>query len=336
MHADVLASARTTFPAVPGASRSLGRLDPLVDVSVIIVSWNTRALLHACLTSLADASDSVRAEIIVVDNASRDGSARMVEHGFPHVRLIANSRNEGFAAANNRGAGQAHGRYLLLLNSDTVVPPDTIDPMVAYMDAHSGVGALGPRLLNADRSLQRSARDFPHPATDAIAILEMERWSLAGALARRYQQRTSAYWSDHQRTREVDWITGACLLLRREALEGVGLLDEGYFFFGEEMDLCYRLRQRGWTIVFLAAGDVVHLGGQSASQVPAARLVWHYRGLQRFYRLHRSTGQQAALRLVIAATALARIAWLLARYGRSGEVRPIVSSYAQVLKRAIT
>lgn len=310
-------------------------LDPLIDVSVVIVNWNTRELLRGCLSSLLDHVDSLQIETIVVDNGSGDGSAAMVAREFPWVCLLTNTRNLGFAAANNQGMSRAHGGYLLLLNSDTVVLPGALQRMIHFMDEHPHVGALGPRLLNADGSLQSSARDFSRPGRDALAILEVERWPLVGTIARRNMRRRSAYWSDHQPTREVDWAMGACLLLRRDALEQVGLLDDAYFFFAEEMDLCYRLRQQGWPVVFLADAEIVHLGGQSASRVPAARLVWHYTGLLRFYHLHRPRLQQIVIRAVIALAATAHIVWLLAAHRGSPDGRVILASYARVLARAL-
>jgi N-acetylglucosaminyl-diphospho-decaprenol L-rhamnosyltransferase len=331
-----------TSPGTAGApahdrnAACLGPLDPLTDVSVVIVNWNTKNLLHACLTSLQDHATSVRVETIVVDNASRDGSAQMVAHDFPEVRLLVNARNMGFAAANNRGMTRARGRYVLLLNSDTVVLPGAVQEMVRYMDAHPHVGAAGPRLLNSDCSPQSSMRNFPHLGRDALAILEMERWPLISPIVRRHSRHTTLDGSDHSATREVDWVVGACLLLRREAIEDVGPLDEGYFFFAEEMDLCWRLRHQGWPIVFLAGAEIVHLGGQSAARVPAARLTWHYAGLLRFYGRHRTPAHRVALRAVIALAAAMHLMWLLVRYGPSPRTRPLLAAYAKVLARALT
>jgi GT2 family glycosyltransferase len=208
--------------------------------------------------------------------------------------------------------------------------------MVRYMDAHPHVGAVGPRLLNRDRSSQSSMRDFPHLGRDTLAILEMERWPLVGLVVRRYSRHTSLDSSDHSTTREVDWVVGACLLLRREAIEGVGPLDDGYFFFAEEMDLCWRLRQHGWPIVFLAGAEIVHLGGQSAARVPAARLTWHYAGLLRFYGRHRTPAHRLALRAVIALASAMHMMWLLLRHRPSPRTRPLLAAYAKVLTRALT
>jgi len=311
----------------------LGALDPLVDLSIVIVNWNTRELLRDCLTSIQRSLGSVRAEVLIVDNGSRDGSVEMVARNFPAVRVLVNKRNDGFAAANNRGLSLASGRYLLLLNSDTIVLPGTLEEMLRYMNAHPGVGALGPRLLNEDGSLQVSVRDFPRLDHDAAMMLEVKHWPAIGNLARRYMQR--AYAPEPERVREVDWVIGACLLLRREALEQAGVLDNGYFFFFEEVDLCYRLRQYNWSIVYLGAVAIVHLGGQSWAHVSAQRLVWYYRGLLRFYRLHAARWRYLLLRGGVALGASGHVVWLLPRQRRSRDTRPLLAAYGRILAYAV-
>jgi len=310
----------------------LGALDPLVDLSVVIVNWNTKDLLRDCLTSILHHAQAIRIEILIVDNGSRDGSVEMVGRDFPTVQVVVNSHNEGFAAANNRGLRRAGGRYFLLLNSDTVVLPDALEAMVRYMDAHPHVGALGPRLLNEDGSLQVSVRDFPRLDHDAAMMLEVKYWPLLGDLARRYMQRT--YAPDPEQVREVDWVVGAALLLRREALEQVGLLDDEYFFFFEEVDLCYRLRQHNWPIVYLGAVAIVHLGGQSWARVSAQRLTWYYRGLLRFYRLHAVRRRYLLLRAGIALGAAGHIVWLLLSGRRASNTRALLAAYGRILAYA--
>lgn len=312
---------------------ALPERDPNVDVSVVIVSWNTADLLRTCLVSLLQDTSAIQIETIVVDNASADGSAGMVAREFPEAHLIVNPRNEGFAAANNRGLSQARGRYLLLLNSDTVMLSGALEGMVRYMDAHGRVGALGPRILNDDRSVQLSAHDFPRLDHDAVVLLEVKHWPVVGDLARRYARRV--YAPDRQETREVDWVVGACLLLRREALEEIGLLDERYFFFFEEPDLCMRLRQRNWSTVFLASSEIVHRGGQSRARVPAASLIWYYRGLLRYYRLHRSRRRYLLVRSGVAIGALGQVIWRLLWRPRDLESHNVLAAYARILTRAI-
>ncbi len=306
----------------------LGPLDPRVDLSIVIVNWNTKDLLADCLTSIRRYSRTITVETIVVDNGSRDGSALMVTSDFPEIVLLANERNLGFAAANNRGLSQAHGRYLLLLNSDTLVRPGAFAEMVGYMDAHAGVGALGPRLVGKDGTLQLSTRDFPRLDHDAVILLDVKHWPLIGDLARWYANR--AYGGAYVETHQVDWVQGSCLLLRREAVEQVGVLDDHYFFDYEESDLCFRLRQRGWPTVYLASAEIVHLGGQSRSRVSAVSLIWHYKSMLRYYRLHASSRRYQVVRCGVALGALAQVLWRLLWSRRAPADRSVLSAYARV------
>src|SRR2546423_5241564 len=195
----------------------LGHYDPLLDVSIIIVNWNTVELLRACLIAIVKNAGSIKLEIIVVDNASHDGSAEMVASDFPSVHLLVNDRNMGFAVATNQGLSHARGRYVLLLNSDTITLRGALAEMVRYMDAHPRVGGMGPRLLNSDRSLQVSAYPFPDIVRDVLALLQAHFLSLVGRLLRRYSRRAGT--PPSMQTGEVDRVVGACLMLRREALE---------------------------------------------------------------------------------------------------------------------
>ena len=319
----------------------MGPLDPRVDVSIVIVNWNTRELLRACLSSIprtihgGNGPDAAfhQIEVIVVDNGSHDGSVEMVAREFPYVQLLINERNVGFAAANNLALRTAHGRYLLLLNSDTVVRPSAIEAMVAHMDAHLELGAVGPRLLNADGSLQLSAHDFPRLDHDAVMLLEVKHWPLIGNVVRRVAQRT--YGPQHEQTRTVDWVSGACLMLRREALRQVGVLDEAYFFFFEESDLCYRLSERRWRTAFLADAEVIHMGGQSRDRAPAASLVWYYRGLLRYYRLHSSQRRYALVRIGVLIGTFGHIMWRLPGRRRRLAQRSFLAAYARILSYAM-
>ncbi len=312
----------------------LGKLDPHVDISIVIVNWNTKDLLYGCLSSIFQNAGSARLQVIVVDNGSRDDSVDMVARHFPNVGLVPNERNLGFAVANNYGLRRAQGRYLLLLNSDTIVLPGAFDAMVRYMDAHSDVGALGPRLLSEDRSLQLSTRDFPRLDHDVVVLLEVKHWLVLGDLARRYAQR--AFEADYLETHQVDWVQGSCLMLRREAIEQVGVLDENYFFDYEESDLCYRLRQRGWPTVFFAGAEIVHLGGRSRSRVKAVSLIWHYKSMLRYYRLHATRRRYLAVRIGVAIGAAGHVLWRLLWPWSFTSARPFLSAYAHVCANALT
>lgn len=323
------------LPALDGPNGpTVGPLDTSIDVSIVIVNWNTKEILRACLASIQQAVSSLQIETIVVDNASSDGSAEMVKHAFPKVHLLINGRNRGFAAANNQGFARAHGRYILLLNSDTVVLPGAIEEMARYMDANRHVGALGPQLLNEDHSVQVSVYPFPHVARDALVILDINRWPLVSRVTRWYGQRRDRRMS--AQTGEVDWVMGSCLLIRREAVERVGVLDEGYFFNAEEMDLCYRLRQHRWAIVYLATATIIHLGGQSRARISAAHLIWFYKGKMRYYRLYHARWQYMVLRLAIALSSLVHMAALIGGRHRTLEARRLLSGYGRVLSLAMS
>jgi len=202
--------------------------------------------------------DEAVIEVLVVDNNSQDGSCEAVAEEFPHVRLIRNSMNVGFAAANNQALRDAKGRYLLLLNSDTIVYPGAFRELIRFMDQHTAAGYCGPKLVNSDGTLQPSARRFP--------TLLSRTFSMTG-LAQRYT--ASRHCLDlhghHQDFAPftADWLTGACLMVRRQAYEQVGLLDESYFMYFEETDWCRRMAQDGWEGCYLPAAKVMHLGGQS-------------------------------------------------------------------------
>ena len=312
----------------------LGVLDLLVDLTIVIVNWNTMQLLQNCLTSIIQNAGSARVQVIVVDNGSHDDSVDMVARHFPDVQLVVNEHNLGFAVANNRGLTQAQGRYFLLLNSDTIVLPGALDEMIRYMDVHPRVGALGPRLLNEDRSLQLSTRDFPRLDHDAVILLEVKHWPVLGDLARRYA--TRAFGAEYLETHQVDWVQGSCLMLRRETIEQVGVLDENYFFDYEESDLCYRLRQHGWLTMFLASTEIIHLGGQSRSRVRAVSLIWHYRSMLRYYRLHATRRRYLIVRTGVAVGAACHVLWRLLWQWRSASARPFLSAYAQVCADALT
>jgi N-acetylglucosaminyl-diphospho-decaprenol L-rhamnosyltransferase len=247
-------------------------------LSIIIVSWNTRELLEGCLTSIYAHPPHGEFEVFVVDNASSDGSAQMVEEHFPPVRLIENSENIGFARANNLAIQQGIGRYVLLLNPDTEVKPGAIEALVEFMDDNPRAGAAGSCLLSPNDTLQPSCHPEPTISRELwrlfhldklypYAIYPIERWDL-------------------KTPRLVDALQGACIILRRKALDQVGLLDEDFFIYSEEVDLCYRLRKSGWEIFWVPQSRVVHLGGQSTQQASKEMFLHLYRGKLLYFRKH--------------------------------------------------
>jgi N-acetylglucosaminyl-diphospho-decaprenol L-rhamnosyltransferase len=251
------------------------------DVSVIIVSWNTRALTTACLASLPAGAGTATWEAWVVDNASSDDSVAAIRRDFPDVHVIANPGNVGFAAANNQGIAAAAGRYLLLLNSDTVVAPGSLAALVAFADAHPRAGVIGPRLDNPDGSFQAGPTPFPSFWTELLSVTSLGR----RLTYRGYPSRPEAASRTPQ---AADYVVGAAMLARREAVDEVGGLDEGYFMYSEEPDWCWRMRQAGWETWYTPGAVITHFGGQSTSQVREAMLVALYRAKVRFFRRHRS------------------------------------------------
>lgn len=242
-------------------------------LSIIIVNWNTRELLADCLRSVYATLEGLSGEVFVVDNASSDGSATMVRERFPQACLVQNGRNLGYARANNQALDRCRGRYALLLNSDTLVEPGAFQALVAFMDANEHAGACGPRLLNHDGTLQPSCHPLLTTSREFWRLVLLDRvWPLAS-----YRM---ARWPVDE-PREVEVIKGACLLLRRSALAAVGLLDERYFIYTEEMDLCYRLAQAGWSLWWVPQSRVVHYGASSTSQLAD----------EMYLQLYRSKGQ---------------------------------------------
>ncbi|MCC7494775.1 MAG: glycosyltransferase family 2 protein [Fimbriimonadaceae bacterium] len=254
------------------------------ELSVCIVNWNTRELLRGCLASLRDDPPALPHEVLVADNASADGSAALVAAEFPTVRLFANDANLGYAEGNNQVLRAARGRWLLLLNSDTAIVPELdpapFDKLVAHLAAHPFVGAVAARLVQPDGLTQASCRGFPTPL--ALAA----EWS---GLARRWPRRFGQYRLrdfDHRSFRAVDQPMASCLLLRRRALQRVGLFDPQFRIFFNDVDLCLRLRRDGWRIDYLPTAAILHYGGASTRQVRPAMVRESRDALLRYLAKH--------------------------------------------------
>ncbi len=311
----------------------------MVDLSIVIVSWNVRDLLRQCLRSiLADLSACQLAnlqtcEVIVVDNVSTDGSAEMVQAEFPDVHLTVNAENRGFPAANNQGLAIAEGRYALILNPDTEVVGDALATMVAYADANPDVGVVGPQLLNDDGSVQSSRRRFPNLAT---ALFE-STW-LQACASRRLLQRYYVQDQPDDATLDVDWVMGAALMVRQEAIEQVGPMDEGYFMYSEELDWCKRFKDAGWRVVYLPSAQIVHYGGKSSDQVVTSRHIHFQCSKVRYFRKFHGRFVGELLRWFL----LGNYAWQLGLEGAKwlvGHKRPLraerVAAYQQVLRSGL-
>lgn len=244
----------------------------LPDVSIVIVNWNTRDLLLACLASLPEAVNGLHAEIWVVDNNSTDDSVAALRDTYPHVHLIVNEENLGFATANNQAIRSSQGRHVLLLNSDTVALPGSITTLVRFLDQHPHIGIAGAQLLNGDGSLQLSWASFP------------TIWSeLRGKNVR---VRRPYVTQDGSPAYAVDWVGGACLLIRRAAVDQIGLLDEAFFMYSEEADWCFRVKQQGWRVCYYPAAQVIHFGGQSSKKASTRMKCQLYQSKLLFFTKH--------------------------------------------------
>jgi GT2 family glycosyltransferase len=270
-------------------------------VSVIIVTWNVRDLVRTCLESLRPVWEQGWAEVIVVDNGSIDGTTAMVSSAYPGVRLITNTANRGFGAANNQGMAVARGRFLFLLNPDTVVLPYALERLVAFLDIHSRAGVAAPRLRNPDGSLQRNAFRFPGLRQVALDLFPLHPRLLESPLNGRYPQEPDA-----SAPFAIDHPLGAAMLVRREVWEQTSGFDESYFMYAEEVDWCWRIHQAGWSIWQVPTAEVVHYGGQSTSQAPDWMFVELWRARYQFFRRHYSRRFNALVRVLVRAGMMRR------------------------------
>lgn len=248
-------------------------------LSIIIVSFNTRADLRRCLASLHDPAPQLPHEIIVVDNASSDGSA-LEASAHANVRLIETGANLGFSAANNRGIRASLGRHLLLLNSDTLVPPGAIDALVAVLEAHPEAAVVGPRLVDGQGRAELSFGAMMSP------LAEWRQRRLVRGVASGDARIVAHVEAVTRRAHWPDWVSGACLLVRRAAAERAGLLDERYFMYTEDVDFCATVRAQGGRVLFTPEVEIVHLGGRSKATAPEATHAAYRRSHVAFYRKH--------------------------------------------------
>lgn len=319
---------------------------PAPDLSVVILNYNTRDRLRECLQSLAAAravflpatsevggrrwqvggasfddrsnlepatSDLVRGprtEVFVVDNASTDGSADLVAAEFPWVCLIRSPHNGGYAYGNNLALQRAAGRYCLLLNPDTVVPANALADMVAFLDAHPEAAVAGPKLVRADGSLDLACRrSFPSPEVSLYRLLGLSRLF---PKSRRFGRYNLTY-LDPDEPAEVDSVVGAFMLVRREAIEQVGLLDESFFMYGEDLDWAWRMKERGWKVLYNPAVTVLHHKGEASRQASDRALLAFYDAMRIFYRKHYAARSPLLLNWLVELAISARLLLSLAK-----------------------
>jgi N-acetylglucosaminyl-diphospho-decaprenol L-rhamnosyltransferase len=271
-----------------------------IDLSIVIVGWNTKVLLKQCLDSVYANPPQCNFDVWVVDNSSSDDSVSMVKSCFPGIHLIENRKNVGFAAANNQALQQCQGTYILLLNPDTIVKQNVFDRLLSYMKDNPQVGGTGPRLLNGDGSFQLSCYPFPSVSREFWRLFYLDKIIPYGIYdSQKWNQNTP---------RDVDSIQGACLLVRKEALSQVGTFDESFFLYSEEIDLCYRIKKGGWQLAWIPDVEVIHFGGQSSKQVATQSFLNLYRGKVKFFRKHYGNLSAWLYCWVLVAATLARLA----------------------------
>ncbi len=305
------------------------------DISVLIVSWNVRDLLLDCLAALPEAvGDDFSHEVIVVDNASSDGTVEAVQQAFPDVRVIANAENRGFTGGNNQALAAARGRFLFLLNPDTKPQPGSIAQLARYLDDHPDVGMVGPRLRYGDGSPQSSRRRFPTLPVLFTESTVVQQYLPGLGLFARY---TLADLPDDI-PQEVDWLVGAALMARRQVYEQIGGLDEGFFMYSEELDWCHRAKDAGWRIAYEPAAEIIHYEGKSSEQAVARRDIAFFSSRVCYTRKYHGAFWAGVLRWWLLATFVFQwlregAKWLL------GHKRPLraqrMAAYQQVLRSGL-
>ena len=279
---ELLLSRLSIVPTVPAPEPSPGE----IELSVVIVNYRSRQVLIECLASLDVDTGGIRRETFVVDNDPSDGTLDVLTKTFPRIRGMANPENVGFARAVNQGIAATTGDYVLLLNPDCFVERGTVGALMGYLRTHPRTAIVGPRLVGREGKLQYSARSFP----DHFTFL-FNRYSLLTRLfpsnpfSRRY---LLSDW-DHASVRAVDWVSGACMMVRRAAIAEVGPMDEAYFMFNEDVDWCRRMKQAGWEVVFVPEGVVRHDIGASRRKVATKVIVERHRGMIHYFHKHHPT-----------------------------------------------
>lgn len=268
-----------------------------MDLTISIVNYNNRDFLINCLQSLYENKGKIRFDVFVVDNNSSDDSVKILTEKFPQVKLICNKSNVGFAKANNQVIKQSNARYILLLNPDTKVFDNTLKILVDFMDSNPGAGVLGCKIINPDGSLQLSTFGYPSIIKEFFNITGLDnifppnsffRKFTGKYLSNMFQSTLSRYWN-HNEIREVDSVLGACLLIRKEAINDAGLMDENFFMYNEEREWCYRIKKLGWKIYFNPNTNIIHYGNRtSADDLSKDLFVEYYRGIFYFFQKHYS------------------------------------------------
>jgi len=255
-----------------------------MKLSICIVNFNAKEYLRKCLESIYATSSKESFEIIVVDNASSDGSQEMIEQNFKKVRLIKNSENLGFAKANNQALKASNGEYLFVLNNDTIVSNNSLDILIKFMKEHPEVGACGPKILNADGTIQHQCkRGFPTPWNSLSYFLKLDKLFPKSKLFGGYL----LTYLDSEKIQEVNSLSGAAMLVKDKIIKEVGYMDENYYLYADDIDWCYRIKKAGWKIYYLPEAQIIHYGGKGGTaKKPYRNIYYFYRTAFLFYRKH--------------------------------------------------
>ena len=264
-------------------------------LSIVLVCWNNKAYLKPCLESLYESGVRYSFDVVVVDNGSTDGSQAMLRQDYPEIQIIQNDHNVGLGKASNQGIEATQGRYILLLNNDTLVNGPSLDALVEFLDNYPKAGAVGGRLLNPDGSFQGGYANFSSLIEEFLIATRLGELLWAGYPSH----------ADDNQIKSVGWMSSACLLVRRKALDQVGLLDETYFIYGDEADLQYRLTQRNWGVYYLPHVTTIHYGGRSMNRWSRRKMV--YRGKMLFYRKNYGLLHTGMLRMLLGGLSLIKL-----------------------------
>jgi len=283
----------------------------MIDLSIIVVSYNTCKLTSECIRSVVDNTKKTKYEVLVVDNGSTDGSVKTIsalKSRVTNLHIIKNKKNLGFAKANNQGLAIAKGRYILLLNSDTVIHDNVLGEMIGWMDKHESTGIASCALRNTDGSMQGTGGYFP-TLISVFSWMTIQDLPFVDRLIKPFHPMRQKSFAKgdafYTKERDLDWVTGAFFLIRRGVFEDVGYFDEDYFMYTEETDYCYRAKRKGWKVKYLPKWSIAHHGGASGESW--SHVIPEYKGIKLFYKKHFPSWQYLVLRLLLKVGALGRI-----------------------------
>ena len=281
----------------------------MIEVSIIIPSFNTKKLLGNCLKSIFKQTKNISFEVIVVDNASTYNIKYQISNikkklKIGNIKLIKNKKNLGFAKAVNQGIKKAKGKYILLLNSDVIILDNAINKSLNFSRRKANVDILGCQLLNKDLSVQPSGGFFPHLPQVFYMMFFIDDLPLMNRFIKPYQQRRLSF---YQKIRQLDWLTGAFLLIKRNIIDKIGGFDESFFMYGEEVEFCFRAKKSGGSIWFYPKAKVIHLKGKSSKNGFRQAVLGEYQGLKKFYRKHKPVWQNKLLKFLLKIGAVSRI-----------------------------